>query len=140
VLQWAAAVAVLAIASSVLVEFGQGIAAEHVLRIAARAGAAEATLPKATYESVAAVIERRLATTCPQLKGQLQLTLLRNGTPVVQHFRPVGGDRLSVTISAPTSSLVSSWVRMLSPGRRESLTSAHAESQMPGRKLTPGRS
>ncbi len=54
VLQWAAALAVLAFAGSTLIKFAYLSVAEHKLSIAARAGVLEATLPRASYQSVAA--------------------------------------------------------------------------------------
>src|ERR1043165_2882686 len=83
VLQWAAAIVVLVMATNVLAEFACVVAAEHTLTIAARAGALEATLPRATYESVVATIKRRLAG-YPRLVEQLHVCLLQNGSPVQQ--------------------------------------------------------
>ncbi len=90
VLQWAAVAAVLGFAASVLVEFAYLVSAEHALNVAARAGAVEATLPRATVQSITAVVERRLAG-YPELSGQLQLNLVQNGMPVGERFR--GGRR-----------------------------------------------
>ena len=53
----------------------------------------EATLPRATYQSITAAVERRLAS-YPQLSGQLQLSVLQNGRPVGTQFRAGDGDRL----------------------------------------------
>jgi hypothetical protein len=104
--------------------------------MAARTGATEATLPRATYQSVAAAVERRLAG-YPQLGGQLQLNLLQNGRPVGRQFRAGDGDRVSITLSAPTSSVVPGWLSKISLWRGDAPLNAHAEREVPGRKLRP---
>ncbi len=100
VLQWAVALAVLTVATSVLVEFAYLLAAEQALNLAARTGATEATLPRATYRSVVAAVERRLAS-YPRMSGQLRLSVLQNGRPVGTGFRAGDGDRLLITLTAP---------------------------------------
>ena len=139
VLQWAAALAVLTVATSVLVEYAYLLAAEQALNLAAKTGATEATLPRATYQSITAAVERRLAS-YPQLNGQLQLRLLRNGTPVGRQFRASDGDRVSITLSAPTSSVVPGWLYKISLWRGDARLNAHAEREMPGRKLRSAQS
>src|SRR3954465_13357830 len=59
VLAWIGALAVIAVAAGALTEFSYMLAAEHALLVAARAGAMEATLPRATYQSVTAAVDRR---------------------------------------------------------------------------------
>jgi hypothetical protein len=132
-LTWAAAVAVLAFSSSVLAEFAYMLTAEHKLALAARTGVLEATLPRATFESVTATTMRRL-TAYPLLTKQLQLTLMQNGSPVQHQFRQADGDHFSITLSAPISAVVPAWVRTIMPWRSESSIQAHAERQIPGRK------
>ena len=61
-------------------------------RFAARAGAMEATLPRATYQSVTAAVDRRL-NQYPLLAKQLHVSLLQNGTLVQSQFRQHEGDR-----------------------------------------------
>lgn len=139
VLQWAAAVVVFAAAAGVLLDLCHGIAADRALRSAARAGATEATLPKATNESVTATIERRLAA-YPQLMKRAHVTLLQNGFPVGERFVARGGDRISVTISVPASLLNSSWWGKLTSWRDEPPAIVHAESLVPGRKMRMRRS
>src|SRR5690242_2578311 len=56
VLVWAGGIAVLTFAATVVVEFAYVFAAERALSIAAKAGAIEATLPRATYQSVTAAV------------------------------------------------------------------------------------
>ena len=102
VLAWAGALAVLAIAAGVLTEFAYVLAAERTLSVAARAGAMEATLPRATYQSVTAAVDRRL-NQYPLLAKQLQLSLLQNGTLVQSQFRQHDGDRFAITLSGPAA-------------------------------------
>ena len=63
VLRWAATLMVLAAAAVILVVFGYQLAAERALARAATAGLREAALPRATNDSVEAVVRRRLAGT-----------------------------------------------------------------------------
>jgi hypothetical protein len=136
VLQWAAAAAVLLIAATILVEFVRMAIAEHSLQIAARAALVEATLPKATYQSIAATIDRKLAD-YSQLHEALQFTLTQNGQPVMQSFRVTEGDDLAITVSLPAGALTPAWLRPLAFWSTSSPLIAHAERQVPGRKLPP---
>jgi hypothetical protein len=63
VLRWAVTLAILAASGAILLGFGYQIAAERTLARAAAAGLREAALPRATHESIAAVVRRRLAET-----------------------------------------------------------------------------
>jgi hypothetical protein len=135
VLAWAAAFAAIAVTACVLMEFAYVAGAEHALFVAARAGATEATLPRATYESVTAAIERRLVSQ-PLLHDQLSLIFAQNGDLVQQsYFRQRGGDRFAVTLSAPSRAALPDWLRALSFWREDSRISAHAQQKLPGRKL-----
>jgi hypothetical protein len=137
VLAWTGALAVIAIAAGVLVEFAYVLAAEHALSVAARAGAMEATLPRATYRSVTATVERRLSR-YPLLTKQLHVSLLQNGTLVQSQFRPNEGDRFAITLSAPSCSAIPDWLRALPFWCNDSPIQSHAEQQVPGRKLAFG--
>jgi hypothetical protein len=134
VLAWAGTLAVLAIAAGVLTEFAYVLAAERTLLVAARAGAMEATLPRATYQSVTAVVDRRL-NQYPSLAAQLHLSLLQNGTLVQSQFRQHDGDRFAITLSGPSNAAVPAWLSTLICWRGDSAIQAYAEQQMPGRKL-----
>lgn len=134
VLAWAGSLAVLATAASVVTEFAYVLAAERTLSVAARAGAMEATLPRTTYQSVTAAIERRL-NQYPLLAKQLHLNLLQNNTLVQSQFRQHDGDRFAITLSGPSNSAVPDWLRIIMFWRRESEIRAHAERQLPERKL-----
>jgi hypothetical protein len=134
VLAWAGAVATLAVASSVLLEFAYLLAAERTLSVAARAGAMEATLPRATYRSVTAAIDRRLIQ-YPSLARHLHLSLLQNGSLVQSQFRQCDGDRISISISAPSSCALPDWLRRFTFWQVNSQIQATAERCVPGRKL-----
>jgi len=137
VLAWAGALAVLVIAAGVLIEFACVLAAERTLSIAARAGAMEATLPRATYQSITAAVDRRLSQ-YPLLAKQLHLSLLQNDALVQSQFLPHEGDRFAISLSGPSSSAIPDWLRILIFWRGESAIQAHAEQQLPGRKLAYG--
>jgi hypothetical protein len=137
VLAWAAALVVLGIAAGVLLEFAYLIAAERTLTVAARAGVMEATLPRATYQSVIAAIDRRLLQ-YPLLAKQLNVCFLQNGALVQSQFRQQDGDCFAVRLSGPGSAAVPNWLRTLMFWRVESKITAQAERQSPGRKLAYG--
>lgn len=134
VLQWAAALAVLTIAGSSFTEFAYLLAAEHKLALAARAGVLEATLPRASYESVTSAIERRLSN-YPRLPQQLQLTLLQNNSPAPRQIRRHDGDQFSIRLAVPAAAIVPDWLRAVFFWRTDSRIEAHAERHIPGRKL-----
>jgi hypothetical protein len=134
VLAWGGALTVLAVGAGVLTEFAYVLTAERLLLVAARAGAMEATLPRATYESVTAVIERRLAGN-PRLAGELHISLAQNGSLVQQRFHRGDGDRFDVSAWAPKSAAVPDWLRRFTFWRSETQIQVHANRQVPGRKL-----
>lgn len=137
VLAWSGALAVLTFAAGVLIEFAYVLAAERTLSIAARAGAMEATLPRARYQSVTEAVDRRL-NQYPVLAKQLRLSLLQNGTLVQSQFRQHNGDCFIVALSGPSSAAVPYWLRAISFWHRDSAIQARAEQQLPGRKLAYG--
>ena len=134
VLGRAAALAVLFFAAGVLSEFTYSLAAERTLARAARAAAFEATLPRASLPSIAQVVERRVAG-YPRLGSQLRLHVEQNGLPVVGRFRPQQGDRLSVTLAAPSWTVLPDWLRLLTAWRGDSQITGRAEQNMPGPAL-----
>ncbi len=131
VLKWAVAIAILVVAAATLLEFGCLMAAERTLNFAARAGAMEATLPRATYRSVQAAVERRLSG-YSQMHGQVQLTLLRDGQAVGQQLQAGDGVRFSIVVKAPASAALPAWLAKLTP---EQPLLARAERTVPGRQL-----
>lgn len=132
VLQWGGAIAVLAVAANVLFGFGQRVAAERWLQVAARAGAFEATLPRASYDSVRDTIERRLQR-ISAVEGW-EFTLLQNGAPAFRQLPENEGDVFSVTVTARMSTK-STWLRWF-PVREAPIT-VQAEIRRPGRRAAP---
>src|SRR5262245_57013295 len=78
VLGWAASLGVIAVTSCLVLAFAYVATAEHALIVAARAGAMEASLPRARYQTVTAAIERRLVSQ-PVLIEQMSVTFAKNG-------------------------------------------------------------
>jgi hypothetical protein len=138
VLQRAAAIAVLTCTAIILAQFAYVVAGENALDEAARAAALEATLPRATYLTVWATVERRLAD-YPELGRQLQFSLLQNDTSVSERFRAGAGDRIAVAISAPASAILPNWLRRISYWQKQRPISGRAEREVPGRKLRVAR-
>jgi hypothetical protein len=137
VFTWAAALAVVTFAGCVLAEFFCRMSAERKLTLAARAGVHEATLPRATYDSVTAAVERRLENH-PQLARHLRLTLIHNGSPAPGQFRGADGDRYAIILTIPGNAAMPAWLQTLISWRGDSLIHAHAENRAPGRKLAFG--
>ncbi|HJQ81485.1 MAG TPA: hypothetical protein VJ828_16100 [Lacipirellulaceae bacterium] len=132
VLRWAAAIAVLWFAGCMLMEFAYCLAAEHTLARAARAGALEATLPRASLQSVCQTIKRRLANHAAWAP-QLALSVERNGTAVGGAIQAVGGDRMAVMAAVPVRAVVPHWLNAVSLRTSESQIEVRAERQVPGR-------
>jgi hypothetical protein len=139
ILKWSAALTVTVIAANQLIEFGCLCSAEHSLDVAARAGACEATLPRANYKSIAAAVDRTLVA-YPQLRGKSQLTVLQNGRPIAQQLHPGENDRISVTLSAPASAFTPRWLLKLPRRSDDTRITAHAERNTPSHKLRPEHS
>jgi hypothetical protein len=135
VLQWYAALATLCVAVSILAQFGYCLAAERTLARAARAGALEATLPRATLQSVAQTVERRLAGFSPQVADRLRFSLQQNGAPIRGVIQAREGDRLSVNLAIPTREVLPRWLRTICFWRADAQIEVHAERQIPVRQL-----
>jgi hypothetical protein len=133
--RWFAALATVLLAASTLAHFGYRLGAELALMRVARAGLVEATLPRATYQSVSQTIERRLAAHCPRLSDQFRFTLQQNGAPVRGAIQPREGDVLSVTLAVPASASVPNWLRRLCIWAPESNVEVRAARRLPGRNL-----
>jgi hypothetical protein len=134
VLIWAAALGVLFVAASVLIEFTYCLAAEHAIARAARAGAVEATLPRATYDSIAQSVARRLERySLPT--SRLRLSVEQNGHPISSHFAAHAGDQFSVAVSLPTTAVLPQWLQRALIWRPESHITAKALSRIPSREL-----
>ncbi len=133
VLGWAAAVAVLCFAGCSLAEFAYSLAAEHTLTRAARAGALEATLPRATLRSVGDAVKRRLAERSSWAK-QLTLSVHRNGAAVSGAIQAAGGDQMTVTLVVPVRAALPLWLSELSVWTSQSQIEVRAERNVPGRE------
>jgi hypothetical protein len=138
VLRWAAALAVLYFSGCVLAEFACCLAAEHTLARAARAGALEATLPRATCGSVRAVTRRRL-TGYQHASGQLQLVIRQNSVPLRAKLELKPGDWMSVSIATTARAVTPLWLQTLKFWGSDEQIVVTAERQIPGHKLRRGR-
>jgi hypothetical protein len=134
VLRWAAAVGVLFYATTVLVEFAYCVAAEQLLARAARAGALEATLPRATVRTIEQTVWRRLEGR-ELTRTDLKFALLQNGRWVVKRLRPSGGDQFVVSLTMPAQAVMPGWLRALTRWRGDVQINATAQRVMPGREL-----
>jgi hypothetical protein len=133
VLKWTAAVGVLVFATGVLAEFAYLARAEHALARAARAGLVEATLPRASFDSVRATIERRLAS-YSGMSRRLRLSLTKNSAPMGRIWQPRDGDRLSVVLTADSDTALPTWLKTIRFWRSGPQLQVHA-SQFPSRTL-----
>lgn len=111
VLRWAAAIAVLAFTMVIIAAFGFQLAAESALRRAANAGLREAALPRSTSESVAVVVRQRLSAH-PRLQRALHLQLAAHGSPVHGLIHAEQDERLSLSLTVPTSAAMPRWLRL----------------------------
>lgn len=134
VVKWFATLAVLFISACILADFGYCLAVEQALSRAARAGALEATLPRATLQSIGQSVERRLEG-YSLLPSRLQLSVMQNGRPVRGKFQPHAGDQITVAVSLSNIAVVPNWLQRALLWRRESQIQASAESRIPGREL-----
>jgi hypothetical protein len=134
VLKWAAALVVLFYAGCVLVRLGYSLSAERALLHAARAGALEATLPRATHETIVKTVERRLESWSIS-RIDLKVNIRRNGAPLGRVFRLLDDDRVTVTVAVPTEALLPRWLRALHVWNSGALLEATANRQTPGKRV-----
>jgi hypothetical protein len=134
ILKWAAALSVLFVAACALLQFGYCLAAEQALARAAQAGALEATLPRASQQTIVETIERRL-TGYSIPTDRLQIAVLQNGLPIRRAFRITDDDRISITLSLPADAALPAWLRAVAFWHGESQIEARAERRIPGRQL-----
>lgn len=132
VLRWAGAVATLLFSLITLIEFACVLSAEQTVARAARAGALEATLPRATAESIADTVERRLGRLAAP-GSDWTLDLKQNDMPTRMISGPREGDHFSVTVSLSNRAALPDWLRRMSLWRGDSRIEAQAERRMPGR-------
>jgi hypothetical protein len=131
VLKWAAALAVFATTARVMFEFASDVSTEQALKQAAQAGLTEATLPRASRQSVAATVDRRLSAESIDPRN-VNLILLENDIPITGRIHPLEGDRISVVLSASIGS-TSSWFKK---NGRAPLT-VRTDREVPGSHLKP---
>jgi hypothetical protein len=134
VMRWAAALGVLAWSASVLVEFGYSVAAEQTLARAARAGAMEATLPRATSHSIEQVIWKRLDERAIPRSGA-RIALAHNGAPVAGAFHPRPGDHVSITLSVSSKAVLPGWLQAVTAWSDGQPIIVRSERELPGRAL-----
>jgi hypothetical protein len=123
VLKWGAASAVLFFAASVLLKLGYCIAAEQALTHAARAAALEATLPRATRQTIVATVERRMLSKSIGTAG-LQI-----------HIQNNNDDQVAVMISVPTNAVLPPWLNAMPFHHGDVSIEGHATRSMPSRRL-----
>ena len=109
------------------------LAAEHTVIAAARAGALEATLPRATSQSVAESVMQRLAG-YRSASRQTQLVIQQNGAPILGRFNVQPNDRISVTSQCRhcRAARLAATIEVL---RGNSPIEGERRATMPGRKL-----
>jgi hypothetical protein len=137
VLRWAAALAVLFFSCGVLAEFAYCLAAEHTVVRAARAGALEATLPRATAISVNKSVAQRLAA-YSSTRGQMRIVIQQNGKPILGRMKVQPGDRISVNVAVPGTAVLPRWLQRVKFWRGNPPIEATAERTMPGRLIVGG--
>jgi hypothetical protein len=135
VLKWACTAASLFYAATMLTEFAYSLSAEQLLVRAARAGVLEATLPRATLQSVEQSVKRLLADHVAS-PSELKIMLCNNRAWVTKKLQPRGGDHLSIALTMPAKALMPNWLRRLTSWRGDAKVEAHAARVMPGRQLS----
>jgi hypothetical protein len=136
VLRWAAAILVLSFSCGVLAEFAFCLAAEHTVARAARAGALEATLPRATTSSIRESVARRL-TGYPTAVAKTRLVIYQNGRPLLGRLIARPGDRISVHVSLSSAAVLPSWLERVKFWRGNAPIEVAAERSVPGRRVFP---
>jgi hypothetical protein len=138
VLKWAAAATVLFLAACVVLKLAYCIAAEQALTRAARAAAFEATLPRATRESIVATIENRLLSNSIATNG-LKIHIQHNNRPIGRVVRLAEDDEVSVAVSVPADAILPTWLNATPLWRGGALIEARAERSIPNRYLSEPR-
>jgi hypothetical protein len=131
VLRWAAALAVLSFSCGVLTEFAFCLAAEHTVNRAARAGALEATLPRATSKSIAESVMRCLAG-YHNASRQTRLVIEQNGKPILGRLIVQPNDRISVHVAVPGNAVLPGWLQRVKFWRGNPPIEASEERVIPG--------
>lgn len=134
VMRWFIALAVLFVASSVLLEFAYCLVAEHTVMRAARAGALEATLPRATTYTISETVARRLADYSSGAE-QMSLAIHRNNRPAAGRWIARPGDRISVSVTLPSTAVLPRWLARVKFWHGSPPIEASAERDVPGRMI-----
>jgi hypothetical protein len=111
VLKWAGTIGVLLLSTTILASFAFQLAAERTLANAAAAGLREAALPRATSESVAAVVRQQLGSGGILVRAT-KLQLEQNGQPLRGVIRPKSGDQFAISLSVPARAIMPRWLPM----------------------------
>lgn len=111
VLKWAGTVAIHVLAATILASFAFQLTAERTLANAAAAGLREAALPRATSESVAAVVRQQLGRVGISARATT-LKFEQNGQPIRGVVRPASGDQFAISLSVPTRMIMPRWLPM----------------------------
>ena len=101
---------VLFFSCGVLAEFAYCLAAEHTVARAARAGALEATLPRATSKSIAESVTQRLAG-YPQHQRTNAARDSAEWQAVLGRLNVQPGDRISVHVAVPGTAVLPRWLQ-----------------------------
>ncbi len=126
VLRWAATLAILCVSAVILTAFAYQLAAEQALRRAATAGLREAALPRATSQTVEAVVRRQLIGHCV-LSGATTVLLERNGASVKGVVGPQSGDQLSIALTAPADAALPRIFGALLPWQKDAVIATRVE-------------
>jgi hypothetical protein len=133
VLAWSTALAILGFVGCQLIAFSYCLAAERSLARAARSAALEATLPRATYDSVVQIVERRLEPAIDA--GKLLIIVQQDGLTVRDRIQAVADAKLSVTLAVPTRQILPQWLQAVMFWQSDRQIEVRAERRMPGRRL-----
>jgi hypothetical protein len=101
---------------------------------AARAGALEATLPRATTKTITESITQRLAG-YPCARRQTRLVIHQNGRPILGRLKLQSGDRIGVHVSVPSSAVLPRWLARLKFWHGNPPIEASAERHVLGRTI-----
>lgn len=124
VLRWAATFGVLALSSVMLTQFFYCLAAERALARAVQAGALEATLPRATGQTVVKTIDESLQR-AGWRPARLQTQILVNSIPMRGALRLQADDRLAIRLRVPTNDALPNWLNAIWPTEAESFIEVH---------------
>ncbi len=103
----------------------------NTLSIGPRAGALEATLPRATSKSIAESVMQRLAG-YHSASRQTRLVIEQNGKPILGRLKVQPGDRISIHVAVPGTAVLPRWLQRVKFWRGNPPIEASAERVIPG--------